>query len=110
MSEWVYVSITGLRLKAPWHAPRFWWHAVRSMVEARQADGNLSAETRSIGDVHHTVSVWRDATDMKRYLTSPRHLKAMKAFRALATGKTYGYWTQTPPDWTKRGKSGRKRN
>jgi quinol monooxygenase YgiN len=97
--EDVYVSITGLRLKAPWHAPRFWWHAIRSMVEARQAQGNISAETRSIQGVHHTISVWRSAADMKRYLAQPSHLAAMKVFHAIAAGSTFGYWTPSPPDW-----------
>ena len=52
----VYVSITGLRLSGRRHMLRFWWHAVRSMAQARRAPGNLRAETRTIEGVRRTLS------------------------------------------------------
>jgi len=98
-SEHVYVSITGLQIRAFWHAPMFWWHAVRSMSQARNADGNISADARSINGVHHTLSVWRDKAAMRAFLTSGAHAKAMKSFRSIATGKTLGFETNDPPSW-----------
>lgn len=95
----VYVSITGLRLRASWHAPRFWWHAVRSMKQARLAPGNISAETRTINGVHHTVSVWRDRKSMLDYLRSGAHREAMRIFPGIATGKTFGFLADQAPDW-----------
>ena len=95
----VYVSITGLELKAVHHAPRFWWHAVRAMNQARNAPGNLRAEARAINQVHHTLSVWTDETAMRRYLVEGAHKAAMKAFPTIATGKTYGFFTSDIPDW-----------
>lgn len=94
----VYVSVTGLRLRAFWHAPRFWRLAVRAMAEAKTAPGNISALARSLKGVHHTLSVWESEADMRAYLTAPRHLAAMKGFRAIATGETIGYLADTPPD------------
>ena len=96
----MYISITGLRVTSFWHQPVFWWHAVASMRQAKAADGNLSAETRTINGVHHTVSSWRDVDAMRNYLKSGPHLKALKTFRKIATGKTLGFDAETIPDWT----------
>ncbi|SES45154.1 hypothetical protein SAMN03159406_04630 [Rhizobium sp. NFR03] len=98
-AQTVYVSITGLQLKARRHQPRFWWHAIRSMIQARKAPGNLSTDARFINGVHHTRTVWTDEAAMRRYLISGAHLQAMKAFGAIATGKTLGFTTETVPDW-----------
>jgi len=100
MSKLLYVSITGLRLKRFWHAPKFWRYAFAAMRQA-QADPNcLSADARSISGVHHTRSVWRSREDMLTYLKSGEHLAAMKVFRGIATGKTYGFESHDVPDWT----------
>ena len=95
----VYVSITGLRLRGRRHLLRFWWHAIRSMAQARKAQGNLGAETRTIDGVHHTLSIWIDEQAMRTFLVSGAHRDAMKAFRAIATGRTLGFTTNQPPDW-----------
>ena len=95
----VYISITGLRLTRRRHVLRFWWHAVRSMAQARRAPGNLSAETRTIGDVHHTLSVWTDEYAMRSFLVSGAHREAMKVFHAIATGRTLGFAADRLPDW-----------
>ena len=95
----VYVSITGLELKAARHAPWFWWHAVRAMKQAHSAPGNLRAETRTINAVHHTLSVWTDEAAMRSYLVSGAHKAAMQVFPAIATGKTFGFPTTDVPDW-----------
>lgn len=95
----VYVSITGLRLKSPLFYPVFTWHAVRSYAEAQRADGSLSVRTKTIDGVHHTISAWRDKAAMRRYLTRPRHLAAIKVFSWIATGETVGFEAETVPDW-----------
>ncbi|KQR72956.1 hypothetical protein [Rhizobium sp. Leaf341] len=95
----VYVSITGLQLKGWRHQPRFWWHAIRSMMQARKAPGNLAADARIIKGVHHTRTVWTDEAAMRRYLVAGAHLQAMKAFDSIATGKTLGFTSETLPDW-----------
>ena len=94
-----YVSITGLRLKSRRHVLRFWWHALRSMRQARAADGLLSVAARNIDGVAHTLSVWRDETAMRAFLTRGPHLSAMRAFREIATGKTIGYVASGKPSW-----------
>ena len=96
----VYVSITGLRLRAVWHYPAFLRHALLSMAQAQRAPGNIRAEARRIDGVYHTLSVWTDRDAMRTYLASGAHLEAMRAFRRIATGKTCGFVTATPPDWS----------
>lgn len=95
-----YVSITGLKLKGPQHFFTFWWHAVRSMMQAQTAPGNIMAAAKTINGVHHTLSVWTSEQDMRAFLTTGAHLKALKAFNRIATGKTFGYKTTQIPDWS----------
>ena len=99
MSETVYVSITGLRVKHLWYMPLFWRHAIAAMAQAEKADGCLSVEARTIDGVHHTRSVWRSRQAMLAYLSTGAHLKAMSVFKRIATGKTYGFETTDVPDW-----------
>ena len=96
-----YVSITGLRLKQPGSLIRFWWHAIRSMKQAKQAPGNILAETRTINGVHHTLSVWESEDAMRRYLVSGAHLAAMRVFPAIAAGSTLGFIADQPPEWSR---------
>ncbi len=96
----VYVSITGLKLKHPLRWFQFWWHAIPSMIQAKKAHGNLRAEARNINGVHHTLTVWIEEAAMRDYVASGAHLKAMKAFKTIATGKTLGFASDTVPDWS----------
>ena len=94
-----YISITGLQLKRPWHKPVFWRLAIASMLQAHAADGCISAEEKTIDGVHHTRSVWESRDKMLIFLRSGTHLKAMQSFAKIATGKVYGYPSDTVPDW-----------
>ena len=95
----VYVSITGLRRKRPWHVLRFYWHAVPSLRQARRARGNLHAAVRTMAGVHHTLTVWESEAAMRAFLYAGAHRRAIAAFPAIATGKTFGYESDTVPDW-----------
>lgn len=100
MPQDVNVSITGLQVQRVWHIPSFWSHAMKSMVQARNAPGNLSADARTINGVHHTLSVWTDKKAMLAYLTAGPHLEAMRLFPSIATGKVVGYLAPQAPDWS----------
>lgn len=69
------------------------------MSAARTAPGNLSVSARTIGGVHHTLSVWENEAAMQVYLRSPAHRDAMRAFPAIATGRTLGYAAAAAPTW-----------
>lgn len=94
-----YVSITGLKVLRVWHTPIFWRLAVASMAQARMDPGCLSAEARTMNGIHHTRSLWRDQQSMRDYLRAGAHLRAMKQFKRIGTGKTLGYEADELPDW-----------
>jgi len=100
MSKHVYVSITGLRVRAIWHLPRFWRYAIASMQQAQAASGCVSAGARTINGVHHTRSVWTSREAMRDFLHSGPHLAAMQDFHKIATGKTLGFEATEVPDWS----------
>lgn len=71
-----------------------------SMAQAKQAPGCISADARSIDGVHHTLSVWSSKADMLKFIHSDAHARAIKIFRKIATGKTFGYPANEPPGWS----------
>lgn len=96
----IYVSVTGLKLSGIWHAPKFWRLAVPAMGAAQSAPGNLKASARTVAGVHHTLTAWESRDAMLAYVRAPAHLKAMRAFPGMATGKTLGFYSDTIPSWS----------
>ncbi len=94
----VYVSMTGFRPVGT-ALPRFWWHTLRSLAQARRAPGNLHVMANRIGDYYHTLTVWTDEASMRAFLTAGAHRLAMKTFRAIGSGKTYGFRSEAVPEW-----------
>lgn len=88
-----------MRLKAGRHAPRFLWHALRCITQARNAPGCLGASARTIDGVHHTMTVWESPAAMRAFVASGPHLKAMNVFPRIATGKVVSFHTDAPPSW-----------
>jgi heme-degrading monooxygenase HmoA len=95
----VYVSITGLTLKSPFHGLRFSWHATRSYSQAAGAPGNLATDAKRVDGVHHTLTVWTSRDAMLDYLRTGSHLAAMKAYRSIGMGKVHGYYAMQAPSW-----------
>ena len=95
----VYVSVTGFRAKSGVRLLRFWWHALRSLAQARRAAGNLKTEARSVDGIYHTMTVWADEACMRAYLRSGAHRRAMTNFRAIGSGKTCGFLSEADPGW-----------
>jgi len=95
----VYVSITGLKIKTIWKALWFWRYAIPSKIQADQSPGLLFSDVKSINGINHTLTAWTDQKAMRSYIYSGIHLKAIKVFRKIATGKTFGYESTELPDW-----------
>ena len=95
----VYVSITGLKPRGILSFLIFARHAIPSKIQADSSKGILSVEVKTMDGIHHTLSVWESKEQMLAYLRTGAHLKAMKVFRKIATGKTYGYASDRVPDW-----------
>ncbi len=94
-----YVSITGLRPKNFWSTFMFWRHAIPSKMQADSAAGILFSEVRKINKIQHTLTAWESKQHMIAYIHSGAHLQAMKAFRKIAVGKTFGYESDRIPAW-----------
>lgn len=95
----MYISITGLTPKGFSGTLRFWLLAVPSFRQAQKAEGNLFCEVRRVQNYQCTLTAWSSREAMLGYLRSGTHLKAMKAFRHIATGKSLGYDAASVPPW-----------
>lgn len=97
----MYISITGLKIKRNLDLPRFYWHAIPSLQQAKTAEGNISASIQTINGIRHTLTVWESEQHMRDFIYSGSHLNAIKAFHKFAIGKTYGYNSDEVPTWEK---------
>ncbi|WP_061020184.1 hypothetical protein [Bradyrhizobium sp. CCH5-F6] len=95
----VYVSMTGFRPNGVMQLPVFWWKTMRTFAQARRAPGNLLTTGSVKGGVYHTMTAWSDLVSMRRFVSSGAHLNAMRDFRKLGSGRTYGYACDEIPDW-----------
>ncbi|MDA9287565.1 hypothetical protein N9P72_01600 [Amylibacter sp.] len=68
---------------------------------AQKADGILHCAFNSRNGYQHTFTVWKSKKHMMSYLTSSAHLKAMKKFSKIGSGKVYGYEANSIPSWEK---------
>lgn len=94
-----YISITGLQPRSIWKILPFFRHAIPSRSQALKAPGALFVDVRQVNGVHHTLSAWESREHMKKYIYQGAHLKAIQAFRIIATGKTFGYMGTELPSW-----------
>ena len=97
----MYISVTGLKPKGLIGWIRFWILTIPAAKDAQKADGILHCEFNSRQGYQHTLTVWESKKHMMSYLTSPAHLKAMKNFSKIGSGKVYGYESNSIPSWEK---------
>lgn len=71
------ISVTRLRLNRWRDWPAFLFHAVRSAIQAKRADGNLGVALRNDGRVHWTMTAWRDPAALRAFMLSGNHRQAM---------------------------------
>lgn len=95
----MHISITGLKPKGIAGYIRFWFHAIPTFSQARTAQGNLHAEVKRIRGHQCTLTAWESRDAMLTFMRSGAHLKAMKVFPEIATGKIYGYEAENIPTW-----------
>ena len=93
----MYVSVTALKARGFLSAIRFWLLAVLVFKQAKSSGGVLFFEVKSVDGFHHTLTAWKTKKDMRKFVLSPIHRKAMKIFSKIATGSTIGYETDKMP-------------
>jgi hypothetical protein len=94
-----YVSITGLKPKGILGFIQFLRHAVPSKIQAESAPGILFVGVKKINGIQHTLTAWESEAHMKKYIYSGPHKLAIKVFRKIASGKTFGFVSKTLPSW-----------
>ncbi len=97
----MYISITGLKPKGILAYFKFWKLAIPSFQQAITANGNLHCKVKKINGYQCTLTAWEDREKMMDFIRSGTHLKAMKVFHKIATGKTYGFESNQIPSWDK---------
>ena len=95
----MHLVVTGLTLRAPLYKPLFLFHAIRSHAQAAAHPGIRHLDQRSIGGVHHTLTLWEDAAAARDYGTCGAHHRAAAVYAKIATGKIYAGRADTAPDW-----------
>jgi hypothetical protein len=45
------------------------------------------------------MTIWTNEASMRRFVQTGAHLSAMRNFRSLGSGKTFGYRCDVAPDW-----------
>ena len=107
----MYVSVTGLKPKGLIGWIIFWALTIPASKDVKKTKGILYYAFNSHNGYQHTLTVWESKKHMLVYLTSPPHLKAMKFFKTIGSGKVYGYEANSIPSWedafTKWDKNGR---
>jgi hypothetical protein len=93
------ISITGLRPKSILHSIPFWFRAIPSFNQAKNAPGNQFCEVKRIQGIQHTLTAWDDMGTLRAFVGSGAHLNAVKSFRKIATGSTFHYESETVPSW-----------
>ena len=95
----MYVSVTALKTNGFLSAIRFWLLAIPTFRKAKSSKGVLFCEVKTVNGFHHTFTAWETKKDMKQFVSSPLHLKAMKVFPKIATGSTIGFEADEIPSW-----------
>ena len=97
----VVVSVTGLRLKKPWHFIPFYLYSIPSIIQSKNSKGNLLTEVATINGVRHTFTIWQSQNQMNQFLYRKAHKRAIENFEKIATGKTLQYQTnEVPSNWS----------
>jgi hypothetical protein len=95
----MHISITALKPNGLLGFIRFWTLAIPTFGEAKSAKGNLYSAVKKINGYNCTLTAWENREMMLAFMRNGTHLKAMKAFSSIATGRTYGYESDTIPNW-----------
>lgn len=80
----MFLSITKLRLKTPFHFFPLSLHALRVKKQLKESPCVRSKFT-GVGMVHYTQSLWRSKEDMQAFMSSGAHLEAMKSSQKISS-------------------------
>jgi hypothetical protein len=94
-----YVSITGLKIKSPKYIFHFWWYAIRSIQQVKNANGLIDVRVTKRNGYQHTLTIWESRAAMLDFMKSGVHAVAIQSFHKIASGKTLGFERDEPLEW-----------
>jgi len=98
------VSITRLRVRAWYFLPQFFLYALRSARQAARASGNLATNLlRDRNFVFWTATLWASEADMKQFIISGTHGRAMRKLLYWCDEAALVHWSQDHdalPSWS----------
>jgi hypothetical protein len=94
----MYISLTGLKPKNFLSYLKFWTLAIPSFAQAQSAKGNISVSAKRIKGYQCTITTWESREVMLDFMRSGAHMKAMKQFHNIATGRTFGFESDHVPN------------
>ncbi|MBM7691573.1 heme-degrading monooxygenase HmoA [Peribacillus deserti] len=97
----MFISVTRLRLKGKRNLPAFIWYTVKSINQAKKAEGILYSSFNKEGwHTYWTLTIWENNQSMKKYRNNGSHLKAMKVSRKIASELESMNWeADHQPPW-----------
>jgi hypothetical protein len=91
----IIVSITRLRLRKLRFLPRFAYHTLLSLFQAKGSPGVVAVRVaRQKGLVFWTITLWRDENAMRHFRNSGSHRKIMPMLAHWCDETTYVRWAQ----------------
>ncbi|MEP7353274.1 MAG: DUF3291 domain-containing protein [Acidobacteriota bacterium] len=98
-----FISITRLRIRSPWYLPAFFFHALKSSMQAKKAPGNLAFDALSDANrTFWTKTAWQDEASMRAFMLSGAHRVVMPKLAGWCDEAAVAHWTQDTailPDW-----------
>lgn len=80
----MYVTITKLKLKTPFHFFSLSLHALKVKKQLKKSPC-VRAKFSGIGTTHYTMSLWRSKEDLEAFSKSGAHLNSMKNASKIAS-------------------------
>lgn len=89
-----FVSATRFTYRHQWHMPLVFWHGLRLRGRWPHVEGavGISIMADFLGRTTYTVSLWRRADDMRRWLGSPAHAPLMRGYRPRLESSAADGW------------------
>ena len=83
--------VTEARVRSWWVLPRFVWHSVSAVRQAETLPGCLGTRVFLGGPLlWYTATVWREEADMRDFVRSGAHRRAMRETRRLTATTRFG--------------------
>ncbi|HMJ69307.1 MAG TPA: hypothetical protein VK508_10445 [Cyclobacteriaceae bacterium] len=111
-SSLMYITITSLELKGPFHFFKLAGMALLITRQMKTTDGFVQYKSTGFWTSHYTMSIWKTEKDLKSFARSGAHLDGMKRYREVASeirtltiaGEKFPEWSMAKDMLVKNGK------